>query len=194
MDERELALRAQGGDYDAFTRLVERYEKQLFAVARRMTRNRQDAEDIFQETLLKAIDNIDKFRGESSFGTWLYSIALNQGRAHLQKEKRSEIRSLEEFLPVRDHEAHGNAALSEWRDPHTIMESGQIRDFLESAIDELRAEYSIPFVLRYHEDMSIKEIAEVMKLSEAAVKSRILRARLFLRDKLDSILKIETAK
>ena len=194
MDERELIRLAQGGDYDAFSKLVQKYEKQLFAIAKRMTRNRQDAEDILQETFLKAIDKIDKFRGESSFGTWLYSIALNQGRAHLQKEKRSEIKSIDDLLPVRGHESNGNTALSDWKDPHTLMESAQIRDYIENAIDELRAEYSIPFILRYHEEMSIKEIADIMKLSEAAVKSRILRARLFLRDKLDLILKIETPK
>ena len=93
MDERKLVQQAQAGDYEAFAVLVKNYERQLFALARRLTGNEHDAEDVIQDTLLKAIDKIDQFRGESSFGTWLYAIALNQGRAFLAKEKRADLKS-----------------------------------------------------------------------------------------------------
>lgn len=193
MDERELVRRAQSGDYDAFMDLVRGYEKQLWGIARRLTGNEHDAEDVLQETLLKAIDKIDQFRGDSSFGTWLYTIALNQGRAFLAKEKRADLRSLDEMLPIADHQPDrmDGRQLSEWRDPHTVLETEELRHLLNQALDEMRAEYSVPFVLRYHEEMSIKEIADALGLTEAATKSRILRARLALREKLDKVLRIE---
>lgn len=189
MSEKGLVRKAKAGDFEAFSELIHKYQKRVFNLAKRMTGNVHDAEDILQETLLKAVDNIDKFRGESSFGTWLYSIALNAGRAFLNKEKRADLQPIEEYLPAGEHGRHRD--LFEWKDPHKVMEQRQLREFLDDAIDELRAEYSVPFILRYLEDLPVKEVARIMNLSEAATKSRILRARLFLRDKLQSVMKIE---
>jgi RNA polymerase sigma-70 factor (ECF subfamily) len=189
MNEKELVKQAQAGDFEAFSELIGKYQSRVFNLARRMTGNVDDAEDILQETLLKAVDNIDKFRGESAFGTWLYSIALNAGRAFLNREKRAELKPIEEYLPTQEHGDSG--ALFEWRDPHRVMEQKQLRKFIDEAIDDLRAEYSIPFILRYLEELPVKEIARLMHLSEAATKSRILRARLYLREKLASVMQIE---
>lgn len=189
MSEKELVKRAKAGDFEAFNELVKKYQKQIFNLAKRMTGNTQNAEDILQETLLKAVDNIDKFRGESSFGTWLYSIALNAGRAFLNQEKRADLQPIEEYLPASNHDS--TRELYEWQDPHKVMEQEQLKRFLDEAVDELRAEYSIPFILRYIEELPVKEVAKIIGLSEAATKSRILRARLFLRDKLESIMKAE---
>ena len=86
---------------------------------------------------------------------------------------------------------HTTHKIHEWRDPHRVMEADELRGAISQAIDELPPEYSVPFTLRYDDELSIREIAELLRLSEAATKSRILRARLFLREKLDSILKIE---
>lgn len=191
MDERELVKRAQAGDFEAFSTLITKYQRQVFNLAKRMTRNQADAEDILQETMLKAIDNIEKFRGDSSFGTWLYSIALNAGRAFLNQEKRADLKPIDEYLPAGGHD--GDTRLHEWRDPHQVLEQAQLKKYLDEAIDELRAEYSIPFILRYIEELPVKEIARIMNLSEAATKSRILRARLFLRDKLEPILQAENS-
>jgi RNA polymerase sigma-70 factor (ECF subfamily) len=162
----------------------------VFNLAKRMAGNLEDAEDILQDTLLRAVDNIDKFRGDSAFGTWLYSIALNVGRAFMAKEKRADLKPIEDYLPY-DRYMHSSpeARLLEWRDPHTVMESAELRRFIDDALDQLRAEYSVAFILRYIEELPVKEVARVMKLSEAATKSRILRARLFLREKLESVMK-----
>jgi len=189
MNEKQLIARAKAGDFEAFTQLVEKHQRRVFNLARRMTGNEHDAEDILQDTMLKAIDKLDQFRGDSSFGTWLYSIALNQGRAFLRNEQRADLQPLEDFMPSANPGSPTN--LHEWRNPHTEMEEAQVREVLEKAIDELRAEYSIPFILRYIEEMSVKEVAKVMQLSEAATKSRILRARLFLREKLEPVLSVE---
>lgn len=187
MSEKELIQRAQSGDYDAFAELVGKYQKQVFALARRITGNLQDAEDLVQESLLKAIDKIDTFRGDSSFGTWLYTIALNQGRAHYNRSRKTELESLDDLLPLKEH-SHGSHKLHEWRDPHSIMEANELSRFIADAYAELQPEYAVPFALRYEEDLSIKEIAAILDISEAATKSRVLRARLFMRNKLDSVL------
>lgn len=190
MDEKRLIELAQTGDFAAFQSLVEPHQKRLFALAKRMTGNEQDAEDIVQDTLLKAIDKLETFRAESSFGTWLYSIALNAGRHYLVHQKRQALTPVEELLEGTSHD-HGSHHLREWRDPHSVMEADEIRKFISGAVDELPAEYSVPFILRYEDELSIKEIADLLELTEAATKSRVLRARLFLREKLDAILKIE---
>jgi RNA polymerase sigma-70 factor, ECF subfamily len=190
MDEKKLIAQAQAGDFAAFQSLVEPHQKRLFALAKRMTGNEQDAEDIVQDTLLKAIDKLETFRAESSFGTWLYSIALNAGRHHLVHQKRQNMTPIEDLLDGTKHH-HDSHHLREWRDPHSVMEANEIRKFISEAVDEMPTDYSVPFILRYEDELSIKEIAELLKLSEAATKSRVLRARLFLREKLDSVLKIE---
>jgi len=190
MDEKKLIAQAQAGDFTAFQSLVEPHQKRLFALAKRMTGNEQDAEDIVQDTLLKAIDKLETFRAESSFGTWLYSIALNAGRHHLVHQKRQNMTPIEDLLDGTTHH-HDSHHLREWRDPHSVMEANEIRKYISGAVDEMPAEYSVPFILRYEDELSIKEIADLLKLSEAATKSRVLRARLFLREKLDSVLKIE---
>jgi RNA polymerase sigma-70 factor (ECF subfamily) len=188
MSEKELVRRAQSGDFDAFVELVDSQKGRIYALARKMTGNEQDAEDIVQETLLKAIDNIEQFRGEASFGSWLYAIALNQGRKHLGLEKRTDLRPVEDYLPsTRSGNDHAAIRLFDWRDPHSQLEQEQLAQIIDEAIDELPLKYREAFLLRYYEELSVKEVADIIKQSEAATKSRILRARLALRDKLSSV-------
>jgi RNA polymerase sigma-70 factor (ECF subfamily) len=156
----------------------------------RLAGSRDDAEDIMQETFLKAIDNIDQFRGESSFGTWLYAIALNQTRMLFSKQKQAELKPIEEYLPGTDHgDGHtsGDYRLFDWQDPHAKMESAELRKAIDSSVRELPYKYREAFILRYVEELPVKEVARLTGESEAATKSRILRARLALRDKLSSI-------
>ncbi len=185
MNEKELVKAAQGGDFEAFSRLIAGHKDKIYRLALRLTGNREDAEDIVQETFLKAVDNIDRFRMESSFGTWLYSIALNQIRAEAASQKRMELKPVEDYLP-KSHEDK-MTGLFDWGDPHQQFESSQIQGIIENTLEQMDPKYSLPFVLRYMEEMSVKEVAAILKLSVAATKSRILRARLALRDKLDSM-------
>jgi len=195
MDEKILVQKAQSGDFDAFIELVEPYKGRIFGLARKMTGNQQDAEDIVQETLLKAIDNIDKFRGESAFGSWLYAIALNQARRHLGREKRTELQPIEEYLPNKGqgHSDDGHR-LFDWKDPHELLEQEELRVILDDAIAELPVKYREAFLLRYFEEMSVKEVAKVIGESEAATKSRILRARVALRDSISKAFESEYEK
>ena len=89
MDEKQLIEQAKGGDFSAFMELINAHKVKLFSLVRRLAANEQDAEDIMQDSLIKAIDKIDSFRGDASFGTWLYAIALNEARGHLLREKLS---------------------------------------------------------------------------------------------------------
>jgi len=195
MNESILVKKAQSGDFDAFVKLVDNYKGRIYALARKMTGNEQDAEDIVQETLLKAIDNIDQFRGEAAFGSWLYAIALNQARQFLGGQKHVDLKPIEEYLPTRDaDEMHTSAHLFDWRDPHSLLESEELRGIIDAAIAELPLIYREAFLLRYFEELSVKEVAKILKESEAATKSRILRARLALRDILSSTFEARYGK
>ena len=191
MDERELIQKAQAGDFEAFTTLVNANKNKIYALALKMTANAQDAEDVVQETFLKAIDKIEQFRGESSFGTWLYAIALNQARAHLAKQKQTDLKPIEEYLPTRSAEdlhSGGGHKLFDWKDPHQLLEDEQLKAIIDTAIADLPVKYREVFVLRYIEELSIKEIAKIIKESVASTKSRVLRARLALRDQISKAL------
>jgi RNA polymerase sigma-70 factor (ECF subfamily) len=192
MDEKLLVQKAQSGDFDAFSTLVDAHKGRIFALALKITGNEQDAEDIVQETLLKAIDNIDKFRGESAFGSWLYAIALNQAKRHYGEEKRAELLPIEDYLPsVGAGDMHSSAKLFDWLDPHKILESDELRSIIDNALSELPPRYREVFLLRYYEELPVKEIAAITKQSVASAKSRILRARLALRDMLSQILEVK---
>ena len=133
---------------------------------------------------MKAIDNIGQFRGESSFGTWLYAIALNLSRAHFAREKQADLRPIESYLPSQGDAAEGHANLMDWQDPHQLLESSELRETVSRALDALPYKYREAFLLRYHNELSVKEIAKLTGQSEASAKSRIMRARLALREYL----------
>lgn len=190
MNERELVKKARAGDFKAFTALINAYSSKLYALARRLSGNDQDAEDIVQDTFLKAIDKIDQFRGEASFGTWLYSIALNEGKSLLVKQKRTDLKPIEEYLPSNTaQEMHDGSHLKlfDWKDPHEVLEDGELRKVLDEAVNELPYEFRVAFLLRYYEELPIKEIAGILGESVAATKSRVLRAKLALRDRLSRV-------
>jgi len=171
----------QSGDFEAFSVLIDVHKDKIYALVHRLVGNRENAEDIIQETFLKAIDNIGQFRGESSFGTWLYSIALNLSRAHFAKEKQADLLPIESYLPSGDNYHESHARLLDWDDPLKILETKELREAVNMALETIPYEYREAFLLRYYNELSVKEIAEITGQSEASAKSRILRARLALR-------------
>lgn len=187
-DEADLVRRAQAGDFDAFGHLIEQYRPKIFGLAMRLSKNRQDAEDIFQETFLKAVDNIRRFRGDASFGTWLYVIALNIVRARYKNRERMELLPLDAYLP--DHAAGGKTepALADWNDPLARLTGDELGERLQAALGRLPLKYRMPFILRYSEDLPVAEVAKVLNLSVAATKSRILRARLAMQTFLNDLI------
>jgi len=196
MSEHELVQRAQAGDFEAFNELISTHKPRIYGLAVKLAGNTEDAEDILQDTFLKAIDKIDQFRGESSFGTWLYAIALNEARAMFQKRKQADLRPIDEYLPSGHHGEesmaldgeHGGAPnLFDWKDPEKLFEAQELRQTINRLVAELPYVYREAFVLRYIEELSVKEVAEKIGESEAATKSRILRARLALRERLSEV-------
>ncbi len=194
MDEKTLVQNAQAGDFSAFTELIQAHQDKIYGLARKLSGNSEDAEDIVQDTFLKAIDKIDQFRLESSFGTWLYSIALNQARGLFAKRKQTELKPVEDYLPS-EHDSQGNHVeshkLSDWRNPEQLLETEELRQTLNRLVAELPYKYREAFVLRYIEELSVKEVAEAINESEAATKSRILRARLALREQLSVLFEVQ---
>ena len=187
MNEKELVAKAQSGDFEAFSELINANKSKIYALGLKMTGNQHDAEDIVSETLVKAIDNIDKFRGESAFGTWLYTIALNQARALFAKQKQVDLKPIDEYLPTKkadDLHSSSGFKIFDWEDPHKRLESAELKRIINEAIGQLPAKYREVFILRYLEELSIKEIAKLIHESEASTKSRVLRAKLALRDYL----------
>ncbi|MEE8577215.1 MAG: sigma-70 family RNA polymerase sigma factor, partial [candidate division Zixibacteria bacterium] len=175
MNERELIKRAQAGDYEAFSELVNDSKAKLFGFVMKLVGNSDDADDIVQETYLKAIDKIEQFRSEASFSTWLTTIALNLARAMYARNKQAPLKSIEEYLPVDPNESHQSFSLFDWRDPHAALEDKELAELVKEGLKMLPDKYREAFLLRYVSEMSVKEIAVEIGESVAAVKSRILR-------------------
>jgi len=189
--EKDLVTRAQAGDFSAFTELIREYRPKIFGLTLRLAKNREDAEDFLQETFLKAIDNIKDFRAESSFGTWLYAIAVNVIRAKYGRERDKDLLPLEDYLPAAHGHGHPDTdapELFDWNDPLSKLTNDEIGRMIDEAVHELPMKYRVPFLLRYTQDMSLQEVADTLNLKLANAKSRILRARLALRDKLNGYL------
>jgi len=152
------------------------------------SQNREDAEDVLQEAFLKAYEHLDQFQGQSKFYTWVVRIAVNQALMKLRKRKSDRSVSLDETIDTgEDTVAREIAAWDE--NPEQQYSREEINEILSSAIDGLAPIYRAVFVLRDVDDLSTEETAEALELSVPAVKSRLLRARLQLRDKLTRYFK-----
>jgi RNA polymerase sigma-70 factor (ECF subfamily) len=172
-------------DRDAFTALVDEFSPKLHRLALRMVNDPFEAEDILQETFLKAFKNIDKFEERSSIGTWLYRIATNEALMHLRK-KRPDLVAIDEPIEMPD----GHLVSRELKDwcclPETEFMTNEAQAKLDEAIAELTPALRSTFILRDLHGLSTQESAEILDISEAAVKTRLLRARLQLRDSLST--------
>lgn len=187
-EDAELVARSRQGDRAAFNELVNRNAQKVFRMARHMTRNDQDAEDVLQEAFLKAYSRLDQFQGDAKFSTWLTRIAVNESLMRLRKGRNKKTVSLDQELEIGDNAVQREVA-DDGEDPEESYGRTEMRAILETAIDSLTEGYRTVFVLRDVEGFSTEETAEMLDLSISAVKSRLLRARLQLRDKLGRRLK-----
>lgn len=182
-NEAQLVAAAKAGDLSAFEALVNRYERKIFRLGQNITQNREDAEDVMQEAFLKAFEHLPEFQGNSRFYTWLVRIAVNQALMKLRKRRPNEfslddeIETDEDLLP-REVEDWGPT-------PEQRYQQTELHDILSTVISELDPPFRMVFQLRDLENLSTEETAEALGLSVPAVKSRLLRARLKLRQKLD---------
>jgi RNA polymerase sigma-70 factor (ECF subfamily) len=183
IDESTLVAQAREGDKVAFGELVRRYEGKIFRLAQHITQNREDAEDVLQETFLKAYEHLDQFQGNSKFYTWVVRIAVNQSLMKLRRRKTDRSVSLDETIDTgEDTIVREIAAWGE--DPEERFSREELGEILDSAVKGLETPYRSVFVLRDIEELSTEETANALGLSIPAVKSRLLRARLQLREKL----------
>jgi len=187
-DEQALIAASRAGDGLAMDELVRAHQSCVYNFAMRMCRNVEDAKDILQETFLGMVRSIREFREESKFTTWLYRIASN---ACLKKRRRGvhdpspeQELSLDELMPRPDAEGR-KPEIADWsEDAEQALLRGELSQQMEAAIDRLPREYKIVLVLRDVEGFSAEETAEMLKLSVSAVKSRLHRARVFVRREL----------
>jgi RNA polymerase sigma-70 factor, ECF subfamily len=182
-DEHLLVAAAKSGDAAAFEELVSRYERKIFRLTMNITRNREDAEDAMQDAFLKSYSHLKNFQGDSRFYTWLVRIAANEALMRLRKRRPNQF-SLDE--PIEGDEDLMPRELQDWGPgPEQRFAQTEMREILSSVIDELEPDYRTVFVLRDIEELSTEETASALGISLPAVKSRLLRARLKLRQKLD---------
>ena len=184
-EEHEAALigRIQRGERELFYELIRPYERRVFVIAFTILRNEADAEDAAQDAFLKAFKYLAQFRSESRFSTWLIQVAVNEARLRRRRNH------LEIMRPIEDQENEDGTYtprdFADWREiPSEVLERKEIREKLVAALGSLAQKYREVFVLRDVEHMSIEETAQALGISAGAVKTRLLRARLMLRDLL----------
>ena len=183
-DDREQSLiaRIRNGESSLFAELVKPYERRVYVTALALLRNEADAQDVAQEAILKAFMHLRQFRGESRFSTWLIQITVNEARMR-QRRQHAEL-----FEPLAESKDDDEAAytprdFADWREiPSEALEKSEFRAILAKALASLGQKYREVFLLRDVEHLSIEEAAQALSISVASVKTRLLRARLMLRD------------
>jgi RNA polymerase sigma-70 factor, ECF subfamily len=182
-DETDLVAKAQAGDGSAFSVLVSRYQNKIYRLAKHITQNDEDAEDVLQEAFLKAYEHLDSFQGNSKFYTWIVRIAVNESLMKLRKRRGDRTVPLDEPLDTGEETVKREIAV--WDDnPEQQYSQEEMREILDEAVQSLKPDFRTVFVLRDIEELSTEETAESLGISIPAVKSRLLRARLALREKL----------
>jgi len=190
MRDRTLIAKVLAGERELFHALIRPYEKSVYFAAYSVLQNEHDAEDVAQETVLKALKNLHTFRAESKFSTWLVSIALNEARCRLRHARVIEFDSVD-AVPDEDSGEFTPAVISDWREvPLEALERKELREMLQQAIHGLPAMYREVLVLRDVQDMSIAETAAALGVTDGVVKTRLLRARLMMQKVLAPQLNI----
>ena len=184
-EERTLVKEAKSGDKRSLARLVEAYQEPIYHTALKMTKNREDAEDVLQETFVTMVEKLDQFRGDARIYTWLYRIAVNN------VYKRTRITQKHEAMDIDDpdvRQIHGQD-LSRWPETEELLgEREWLRDVLADGLDELPQKYRTVFILRDLQGLSTRETQEILNITESNVKVRLMRARHYLREQLSKSL------
>lgn len=194
--DRPLVEQAKSGDFSAMESLLVKYERPVFAVARRIVSQHEDAEEVVQQTFLSVIEHLGEFREESQFRTWLLRIAANHALALLRKNAVRSAASLDERSEDDSYEGVPHPDfIAVWREtPEEIAARHETRQYVDEALATLGDKYRVVFVLRDIEELSTRETAELLGISQEAVKVRLLRARLMLRERLTRIFGDEATR
>jgi RNA polymerase sigma-70 factor (ECF subfamily) len=187
-DESGLIAQAKRGDGVAFTQLVDRYGRKIFRLAKHIIQNEEDAEDVLQDTFLKAYEHLGEFQEQSRFYTWIVRIAVNESLMKLRKRRPGKLVSLDEPLDTGGETVAREIAVWD-ENPEQRYSREELRQILAQTIDGLAPIFRAVFVLRDIDELSTEDTAAALNISVPAVKSRLLRARLQLRDKLTRFFK-----
>jgi RNA polymerase sigma-70 factor (ECF subfamily) len=182
-DDLVLVHASQGGDVAAFEELVRRYDRKLLRIAQHLMDNLEDAEEAVQEAFLKGYRKLNQFQGNAEFSTWLIRIVLGECITKLRKGRKAKASSLDQTAQVEGHDLPRD--LADWApNPEQLYGASELRKILIGSLRELGPGLRMVFVLREVEGFSTNQTAEILRLNDAAVKSRLFRARLQLREKL----------
>jgi RNA polymerase sigma-70 factor (ECF subfamily) len=182
-EEKQFVQRIQRGETELFYQLILPYERRVYAIASAIVRNEADAEDVVQEALLKAFKNLGQFRAESRFGTWLVQIAINEARMKHRKHHHDIMKPIDDL--ENEDGSYTPQNFADWREiPSEVLERKEVRMKLIAALASLAEKYREVFVLRDMQQMSTEDTATALGVSVAVIKTRLLRARLMLRDLL----------
>jgi RNA polymerase sigma-70 factor (ECF subfamily) len=183
--DRGLVARLKTGDERAFEEVLKRYELKVYNLTRGLLRHDEDAQDALQETFLSVFRNIGRFKGDSSLSTWIYRIAVNSALMKKRKGRREEKNvTIDEYMPEFDDTGHRVAVVPDWHPAvDQLLLNKELGSMLRQWIAELPKDYRTVFVLRDQEELGNEEVAAILGLSVAAVKSRLHRARLYLRER-----------
>ena len=186
-DDMALVHACKSGDASAFEELVKRHERRLFRIAQHVTQNREDAQDAVQEAFLKAFRNLDQFQENSQFSTGLVRITINQSLTKLRKPHRKREVGIDQDFQT---EAGEPLKIAGWApNPEERYRVSQLREILIEALQKLQPALSLVFVLRDVEGLSTEQTSEALDLTQAAVKTRLMRARLQLREHLSKFFR-----
>ncbi len=183
--DQDLALvhACKSGNAAAFEELVKRYDTKLFRIAQHITHNREDAQDAVQEAFLKVFRKLTQFQENSKFSTWLTRITVNESLMKLRKQRHNKEFSIDNNFESEDHSL--TSELADWaRNPEELYRGFELRNILRSELQELQPGLRVVFVLRDIEGLSTEETAEVLESTPVAVRARLWRARLKLRERL----------
>jgi len=187
VEEKKLIELAQNGDKVALAQLVKNYEQTVYNFAFKICRNKDKAEHTMQETFLSMVKSLSQFSGKSKLSTWLYTVVSNHCLMLARKNKKHTYASLDDEDNYIDE-----SNIADWKvTPTRIAENNELKSVLDSAIGKLPPDYRIVFLLRDVEGLSTGETGKVVNLSISAVKSRLHRARAFLRNELNETFKYE---
>jgi RNA polymerase sigma-70 factor (ECF subfamily) len=182
--DEELIAEAINGSKSALTKIVLRYEQTIYNFAFKICRDKEKAEHAMQETFLSMVKSLKQFSGKSKLSTWLYTIVSNHCLMLARSKKKYDYSALENEDGLVE-----NKAISDWKfSPEKLTENMELKNILDDAINKLPHDYKVIFLLRDVEGLSTKETSEIVNLSIPAIKSRLHRARAFLRNELDKTL------
>jgi len=193
IDDSVLVQRSQTGDLEAMERLILKYQSRIFNVVLKMCGNSDDAAELTQETFVKVIESIEKFKGKSSFYTWVFRIAVNLTLNYCQRNARMATRSLD--AEESESDSQGRQGLKEFlsddsaADPAVLAQRRELCDLAKTALLKLEEPQRAVMVLRDIEGMNYAEIAEVLNVELGTVRSRLSRARSHLREILEAMQK-----